>query len=87
MEKRFVVVKRLRCLVMAMSAMACISMLPTVSAAQGILPFKSRELAEGRNFIQRQTALLAVGEAAGSVSYDFDFQLPPANLVPSLSLQ
>ncbi len=55
--------------------------------AQAKLPFKSRELAEGRNFMQRLTPLLAVGESSGSVSYSYDFVLPPARLAPQLSLQ
>lgn len=56
--------------------------------AQPVIPFKSRELAEGKNYVQPLTAVLSVGEASGSLTYAFPIQLPPGRgLTPEISLQ
>jgi hypothetical protein len=56
--------------------------------AQPALPFKSRELQEGKNSLSKLTAQLAVGEAFGEVSYRYAIDLPAGRgVTPEVALE
>lgn len=55
--------------------------------AQPTLNYQSHELKEGRNYVHRLTAQLAVGESSGDASYSYAFDLPASRgATPHLSL-
>lgn len=54
---------------------------------QPLIEFKSKELQEGRNYTNRITAMLAVGESGGEVSYSYPIDLAPGRgVTPQVSL-
>jgi RHS repeat-associated protein len=60
---------------------------PASPDAQPLLEFKSREIAEGKNFATPLGAVLAVGESGGQASYRFDVVVPEARgITPEVAL-
>jgi YD repeat-containing protein len=56
--------------------------------AQPTIPFKSREVEEGKNYIKRLTSTLTVGEASGQVSYAYPIAVPAGRgVTPTIELQ
>lgn len=56
--------------------------------AQPKLSFKSRELQEGKNALSKLTAVLAVGESSGDVTYSYAVEMPAGRgVTPDVTLQ
>ena len=51
-------------------------LLSVPAVAQPQIPFKSRELEEGKNFVQRLTTSLTVGESTGQLSTAYPIAIP-----------
>ena len=50
---------------------------PGIAGGQPLLPFKSRELQEGRHFIQKHIAAPEVSEPSGQLNETYVFETPP----------
>ena len=55
---------------------AVVSISSIAPAAPPLIPFRSRELEEGRSFHKTQTAVPSVSEAAGQVTYSYAIDVP-----------
>jgi hypothetical protein len=70
------------------AAIALVALHAVPAAAQPQIPFKSRELEEGKNFVQRLTTSLSVGESTGSLSTAYPIAIPPGRgVTPRIELQ
>jgi Salmonella virulence plasmid 65kDa B protein len=72
---------------MRIAALSACLLLQTLASAQPLLPFKSRELQEGRHFIQKHLGVPEVSESSGQLTESFKIEVPPARgPVPSIQL-
>lgn len=61
----------------------------TIAWAQDVplIQFQSRELKDGKNFTDRISAVLSVGESSGQVSYEYPIDVPPGRgVTPRVAL-
>lgn len=74
---------------MWLGRITCLLVLAVAASAQAQpkLSFKSRELQEGKNSLSKLTAVLAVGEAVGELSYRYAIEVPAGRgVTPEIAL-